>query len=260
MSPLKFDSDLGRIQRALAECHDMTVRRSAVLEALNLRTAERVLEVGCGAGLYAHEAARCVGSSGRVCAIDISKDQITAAQERCAQYQWVDCTVGNVLSLPYEDGEFDAVYGVQVLEYVQNLDDALRELHRVLRPGGRLIILATNWGSVVWYSMHRKRMQRVLAGWEEHAPFPDLPASLPYRLKSVGLEPRKQIPVPVLNMSYNENAFSYWLAQMMCGFLVGREVLSPDEADAWSGEFVELESKGAYSFCSTPVMTEAVKH
>ncbi len=259
MSQLKFDADMGRIQRALAQCHDMTVRRSVVLEALNLRTGERALEVGCGGGLYAHEAARCVGSSGRVCAVDISEDQIAAAKERCAEFPWAECAVGNVLSLPYEDSEFDAVYGVQVLEYVQHLDEALHELHRVLRPGGRVIILATNWGSVVWFSEHRKRMQRVLAGWEDHAPFPDLPAILPYRLKVVGFEPRRQVPVAVLNMSFNENAFSYWLSQMMRGFLVGREVLSPDEADAWLGEFAELESKGAYSFCSTPVMTEAVK-
>ena len=58
-------------------------------------------------------------------------------------------------------------------------------------------------------------------------------------------------------MSFHENAFSYWLAQMMSGFLVGREILSPEEAEAWLSEFAELDSKGAYSFFSTPVMTQA---
>ena len=81
MAELKFDADMGRIQRALALCHDMTVRRSAMLEALNLRTGERVLEVGCGGGLYAHEEARCVGQTGHVCAVDISQGQIAAAKE-----------------------------------------------------------------------------------------------------------------------------------------------------------------------------------
>lgn len=69
MSTLAFDEDMGRIQRALAQCHDMVRRRSVVLEALNLRTGEQVLEIGCGGGFYAYEAAQCVGPTGRVCAI-----------------------------------------------------------------------------------------------------------------------------------------------------------------------------------------------
>ena len=69
MSGLQFDDEMASLQRALAQCHDMIIRRSAVLEALNLRTGERVLEVGCGGGFYAYEAAQCVGATGRVCAL-----------------------------------------------------------------------------------------------------------------------------------------------------------------------------------------------
>jgi hypothetical protein len=46
MSTLAFTDDMARVQRALAQCHDMVVRRSAVLEALRLRRGERVLELG----------------------------------------------------------------------------------------------------------------------------------------------------------------------------------------------------------------------
>lgn len=65
MAELKFDVEMARVQRALAQCHDMAVRRSAVLDALNLRSGESVLEVGCGEGFYTHEAAQCVGAGGR---------------------------------------------------------------------------------------------------------------------------------------------------------------------------------------------------
>jgi protein-L-isoaspartate O-methyltransferase len=53
---------MARLQRALAQCHDMVIRRGAVLEALQLHSGERVLEIGCGGGFYAHEAAQCVGT------------------------------------------------------------------------------------------------------------------------------------------------------------------------------------------------------
>jgi len=259
MSTLAFADDMARLQRALAQCHDMVIRRGAVLEALQLHSGERVLEIGCGGGFYAHEAAQCVGPTGRVCALDLSAEQLAAAQARCAEFQWVECRVGDAVKLPYGAGEFTALYGVQVLEYVVKLDEALREMHRVLRPGGRVVILATNWSSVVWHSEQPARMERILSAWRAHASHPDLPATLLARLRQSGMTPVRQIPVPVLNTSYGANSFSYYLARMIRPFVAGRQAVTQEDADAWLSEFEELEQKGAYFFSSTPIMTEAIK-
>jgi ubiquinone/menaquinone biosynthesis C-methylase UbiE len=72
-----------------------------VFEALQLRSRERVLEVGCGGGAYAYEAAQCVGSTGRVCAVDLSADQIASTKARCAELAWVECQVADAVTLPY---------------------------------------------------------------------------------------------------------------------------------------------------------------
>ena len=149
---LSFTGEMARLQQAIAESHDLVVRRGTVLEALNLRTSERVLEVGCGGGYLTYEAARFVGPTGRVCAIDISPDQIAAAQQRGAEFGWVECGTADIASPPYGDAEFDAVFAVQVLEYITDLDAALRQIHRMLRPGGGLVIVATDWSSAVWHS------------------------------------------------------------------------------------------------------------
>jgi protein-L-isoaspartate O-methyltransferase len=74
MSTLTFTDDMARIQRAVSQCHDPVLRRSRVVEALQLRTGERVLEIGCGGGFYTAEVAQCVGPTGQVCAIDLSAD------------------------------------------------------------------------------------------------------------------------------------------------------------------------------------------
>jgi len=113
MSTLSFAGDMARLQQATAESHDNTARRVTVLSALNLRTGERVLEVGCGGGHYTYEIARLVGPTGRVCAIDISRDQIAAAQERCTEFGWVECRDADIASPPYGDAQFDAVLAVQ---------------------------------------------------------------------------------------------------------------------------------------------------
>jgi arsenite methyltransferase len=259
MSTLAFADEMARLQRALAQSHDVVIRRSAALEALQLHGGERVVQVGCGGGFYTYEAAQCIGCTGRVCAVDLSADQITAAQARCAELEWVECRVGDAVKLPYGNAEVTALYGVQVFEYVVKRDDALREIYRVLRPGGGAVILATNWSSVVWHSEQPARMERVLSAWTAHAAYPDLPAILLARLRQVGMIPIRQGPVPVLNTSYHANSFSYYLARMIRPLVVGRQAVTHDDADAWLAEFEELEQRGAYFFSSTPIITEAIK-
>jgi arsenite methyltransferase len=258
-SSLTFGGDMGRLQRALSQCQDMVMRRGTVLQALGPRTGEWVLDIGCGGGFYAYEAAQCVGPGGRVYAIDISADQVAAARARCAEVPWVECRVADATDLPYGDAEFDAVYCVQVIEYVPDLDRALEEIRRVLRPGGRLVNVATNWSSLVWRSDHPERMGRMLAAWAVHAPYPDLPTILAERLRRAGMQPLHQTPVPVLNTSYHANCCSYWTAKLIAAYAVGRKAVDEDEATVWMQEFEVLDQRGAYFFCSAPILTEAVR-
>jgi ubiquinone/menaquinone biosynthesis C-methylase UbiE len=259
MSTLAFTGDMARLQRAIAESHDLVARRNTVLGALNLRTGERVLELGCGGGYYAQQAAQFVGPTGRVCAIDISPDQVAAAQARCAELAWVECREADIATLPFGDAEFDAVFAVQSLEYLSDLDAGLRQIHRMLRPGGRLIVVATDWSSAVWYSEDAPRMQRVLSAFAPHIPCTDLPAILGARLRRAGIQPLRQTAIPILNTSYNPASFSYWVARVIRPFVVGRQSLAEEEAAEWFDEFAKLEETGAYFFCITPVLTEAVK-
>ena len=259
MSAMTFSDEMARIQRAVAQCRDIVLRYSQVLEALQLRRGERVLEIGCGGGFLTFEVAQCIGPTGDVRAIDISADQIAAAKNRCAELPWATCQVADALSLPYEDGTFDLVYGHQVFEYVTPLETALSEVQRVLRPGGRCAIVATDWNTAVWHSEHPERMQRVLTAWAAHSPTPNLPSILGAQLRQAGLEPLRQIPIAMINRSYHGHSFSYWVSRLIKVFVVGRQIITEAEAEAWLHEFDELERQGAYFFCSMPVLTEAVK-
>jgi arsenite methyltransferase len=259
MSNIVFDDEMGRIQRAIAESHDLVVRRNTFLETLNLRTGEKALELGCGGGSYAFEAAQFVGPTGHISAIDISADQIAAARERCAGFAWVECQIGDLLDLPYRDGEFDAVYSVQVLEYAGDLSKAFREIYRVLRDGGRFVNISTNWSSCVWYSENKQRMRRVLDDWSAHETHRDLPTIIAGEVRKTGLQLLRQRAVPILNTSFSENRISYWLCKLMPGYVVGRGEVSQEEADAWAAEFAELDQRGEYFFSITSVLTEAIR-
>jgi ubiquinone/menaquinone biosynthesis C-methylase UbiE len=259
MSNIVFDDEMGRIQRALAQSHDLVVRRNTVMETLNLRTGEKVLELGCG-GFYAFS--RRLSLSVQQAASlrsTISIDQIAAARERCGGFAWVQCQIGNLLELPHQDGEFDAAYSVQVLEYAGDLGEAFQEIHRVLRSGGRFVNLSTNWSSCVWHTENKERMGRVLDGWAAHEAHRDLPTLLAGELRKAGLQLLRQRAVPIINTSFSENSFSYWTTKVIPGYVIGRGAASKEEADAWAAEFAELDQRGEYFFSLTPVLTEAIR-
>ena len=172
---------------------------------------------------------------------------------------WVECREGDITAPPYGDAEFDAIFAVQALEYLPDLDAGLRQIHRMLRPGGRLTVVATDWSSAVWHSENPLRMQRMLAAWAPHTPCRDLPALLTARLRRAGIQPMRQTAIPILNTSYNPASFSYWVARVIRPFVVNRQTVTDAEAAEWFDEFAKLEESGAYFFSLTPVLTEAVK-
>lgn len=101
--------------------------------------AARVLDLGCGEGQIARLAV--AGGAERVTGIDASAAQIAEARRRGGGVTYVR---GSATSLPLVSGWFDAVVSCLVLEHVEDLDGALDEVSRVLRPGGRFILFVNH--------------------------------------------------------------------------------------------------------------------
>jgi demethylmenaquinone methyltransferase/2-methoxy-6-polyprenyl-1,4-benzoquinol methylase len=113
---------------------DQRWRRVTVREAV--RPGDRVLDACCGTGDLA-VAARGAGA-GSVVGVDFSERMLERARRKAPELEWVPA---DVLALPFEDASFDAAVVGFGVRNVEDLEAALRELRRVLRPGGRLGVL-----------------------------------------------------------------------------------------------------------------------
>jgi ubiquinone/menaquinone biosynthesis C-methylase UbiE len=127
---------LGRLARML------DVYRREDYPQLQLAPGARVLDVGCGAGEVCVELAARVGSAGRVAGVDPSAAMIEAARQRTAGVAPpIDLREASIYALPFADASFDAVRAERVFQHLDDPDAGLREMIRVTRPGGRVMVI-----------------------------------------------------------------------------------------------------------------------
>jgi SAM-dependent methyltransferase len=118
---------------------------ATLIEQAALQPGERVLDVACGTGVVARQAAQHVGATGKVVGLDLHADMLAVARSLPelpgASIEW---QAGNALALPFSDETFDVVLSQQGLQFFSDRPAALREMHRVLLPGGRVVLSV--WG------------------------------------------------------------------------------------------------------------------
>jgi ubiquinone/menaquinone biosynthesis C-methylase UbiE len=117
------------------------ITRSRLVEALEPRPGERILEVGPGTGYYTLDVA-ARNAPGTLDIFDIQQEMLDHTMRRAAAAELTNliATHGNAEQLPYDDAAFDAAFLVTVLGEIPDQHAALRELARVIRPGGRLVV------------------------------------------------------------------------------------------------------------------------
>lgn len=119
-------------------------KRLDVLAQRTELSGDRLLDIGCGDGVYT---IRLADGFSRVDAIDIQADRLALFAERLngdPAARRITVSEMSVTKLDYPDSTFDLVTSIEVLEHIQELDRALEEIHRVLKPGGRFAFTTPN--------------------------------------------------------------------------------------------------------------------
>lgn len=138
----------------------------------DVRTGQRVLDVGCGTGVVAREAARRIGEGGDITGTDLNEGMLESAREFAVKHGlmdivWQKC---DATRMPFEDESFDVVLCQQGLQFMPDRRAAVTEMARVLAPGGRLALSVwrapSPYGIAVREVMERRFGEGATDSWQ----------------------------------------------------------------------------------------------
>jgi SAM-dependent methyltransferase len=165
---------------------------------------------------------------------------------------------GDAAQLDFPPRTFDFVTAVQVYLYVHDVARAIEEAERVLRPGGRLAVVDTDWDSCVWLTSDRDRHRRVMDARGGYFVQQHLPTRLPGLLARAGLTLAHAEAIPLLELSGGPDTFGGGLIGSIAD-VAARHGVPRAEVDAWKADLLERASGGEYFFSLTRYLFVATR-
>jgi SAM-dependent methyltransferase len=220
-----------------------------VLEWLDAQPGEYILDLGCGDGQLTR---RLRDMGVHVLGVDASAEMVTAARER-----GVEAEQAQAESLPFRDATFDAVFSNAVLHWVRGQDEMMKQVHRVLKPGGRFVAEMGGHGNIaaIHVALLAVLDRHGYGDREEGVNYYPAPESYRARLEGNGFRVEKIVLIP-RPTPLAEEGMEGWLRTFRRGVLDGLpkdvaeavvkdttallERVLRDEARKWTADYVRL--------------------
>ena len=150
---------------ARSRCMDMQEVNATFCKIVDPKPGECILEVGCGSGILCRQMTPNIQPNGHMVGLDISPHFLLEAkkyilQEDAGKYITFECGAGE--SLPYSSAVFDGAFAARLLLHAQDPDAIVREMVRVVKPGGQIVVMDWDFGSVVVDHPERELTRRLL--------------------------------------------------------------------------------------------------
>lgn len=222
--------------------------RQTWLDFSGVRAGDRVLDVGCGTGVVTRDLAQRVGRQGRVVGIDPSTRLIEEAVRRIEGNDLkgrIEFRCADGAALPLPDGRFDLVVASAVFGHVQNGMEVLKEMFRVARPSGTVLVFDHDIDTIVIDASDRNLTRRIVhaycdryftSGWAGR--------ELYGMFRQANLEEIKVLPLVFTSTQFEP----YWkrMVERLSSVAVKTGGVSDDEAEAWRVDLERRSEEGRF--------------
>lgn len=224
--------------------------RAAAAELLDVRPGHRVVEVGCGTGEVARSLAQLVGPTGAVLGIDASETMITEALRRTGPTALpVEFRTGEITALDLADASRDRTLCERVLQHVTSAQTAMAELVRVTRPGGRLVVIDTDWGLHTVHGADPTVTAAILEHWAGNAANGRIGGQLPALFSDAGVLDPTVVAETVTSTDPSQPLRPPFTT--MAATAAREGAISSADADAWLEQLADAGHRGHFFWALT---------
>ena len=251
---MKFEGNASLLQQKMAGSSAGVARRLAVMNALSLQTGDTVLDVGCGAGHLVEDIGLAVGSGGKAFGLDPSETQLESARVRCDALRNVEFLCGMANNIGLANESCDAIASIQTLDYIDDVDAALAEVARLLKPKSNFVNVSVLWDNFKFHGADEKLNDLIHETFKAHCYHQMLPMELSGRMAKHGIGNIRTESLAFVMTQRHENSPATYAEMVLANFAISQGV-EEEKVQQWRSQLEQAEAEGRFGFTSFPVLT-----
>lgn len=216
--------------------------RATAAKRMQVAAGDKVLDLGCGIGGATFLIADITGPDGFVAGVDLSSALIDFARQRAQGRPGIEFRVGDAGAIAYPDGYFDSARSERVFLYLPDRVGAIREMRRVVKPGGRVCLIDTDIDSTAIYSKNPLLTRKMTSLVAASMPNPNSARELPALSKQAGL---KDIRIETFAIT-SPHEFLVRVMTDSLSYAAESGLTTRAEVAEWLGEQAALDASGDF--------------
>jgi ubiquinone/menaquinone biosynthesis C-methylase UbiE len=252
---MEFKNDIAIIQQLATQTNVGVLRRQAILSELNIQKGQTIIDIGCGGGHLLKEMSLAVGEKGKIIGVDTSQFQIKSAEKLCSDLSNVELLCCNADNTMIDPKSCDAVTSAQTLEYIEDIDDVLREMKKLQKQNSRFVNISTLWD---FFGFHGPdpELNKIMHDSMKGQKHPMLPVELSGKLEKLGYKNIKTQEINFFIRNKNDNSFPKYHEILMSNAARNKGVSEKHILD-WQNQLESAEREGNFAFTAYSVLTSA---
>ena len=252
---MEFKNEIAIIQQKATQTNVGVIRRQAILNELNIQKGQTIIDIGCGGGHLLKEISLAVGEQGKIIGVDSSDFQIKSAKDLCSGLSNVELLCCNADNIIIEPKSCDAVTSTQTLEYIEDIDDVLREMKKLQKQNSRFVNISTLWD---FFGFHGPdpELNKIMHDSMKGQKHPMLPVELSGKLEKLGYKNIKTQEINFFIRNKHDNSFPKYHEILMSNAARNKGVSEKHIFD-WQNQLENAEREGNFAFTAYSVLTTA---